>query len=164
MGSCRGLSLLLGAAAAGWPAGAFWPALGGAATMVVYVAALTTIAEGETLEQPAGPIRWLPVLALCSAFAVFRTTFTFGASREASLSFGVFAIFALLWAWHCGERLSGRVPARQRQFIVGELIRGLLLIQGAFCAVLYPWGAALGILLTVLWLVFPLLARRFASS
>ena len=64
MGLCRGLSLLLGSAAAGW-AGLTTPVVIVSATgLTLYVAAVTQIARREMEPGAVGPVRWLPTLAL----------------------------------------------------------------------------------------------------
>jgi len=163
MGSCRALSLLVGAAAAGWRGECSMPVLVPAVLLGLYVASVTAIAAGETRAAELGFRRWLPALVLVTGFAaVGHVAFTAGLGGWscAPLAGGVMAI----WAGLLGHRLSGRPPPAVVQASVGRLIRGLLVLQFIFTAVAGMRPAGVGAAFLALWLLQFRIAKRFYST
>lgn len=125
MGSCRGLSVLVGAVAAqgkldGLPV-ALWL---GAWMMVLYIAAVTNLARHET--KPSAPVsaRMLPIVPPVVAFAV--------ASWEAAwFSAAAFAM-AVFFTGAELRRLLAEKPAPIPP-VIGALIRVMLLLQAGLC-------------------------------
>ncbi len=150
MGSCRGLSLLLGAAGLPWPA---------AGAVALYIMVVTVIARQETSDRPVGAVRWLPAGVLVAGFAVvLRPT------PVALVAAGVAVILALLGgralapgvsAWPC-RGAKQCVPA-----VIGLWISVMLPLQAALSAA--GSGIAAGVLLAM-WPVFRVLSRRFYAS
>jgi len=163
MGICRGLSLLLGAAAAG-PEFLRNPAVCiAAAGLVAYIAAVTAIAAAETATARLRFRRWLPGLSVGACFGALYVWARPDTIPPLALA-GTLAALALVWAAWCGHRLSGRVPATVTMQTVGKLIRGLLLIQAAFVAThLWP-GAALAAVLLAGWPLGAWMGRHFYAS
>jgi 4-hydroxybenzoate polyprenyltransferase len=156
MGACRGLSLLLGAAALG-PAGLGTPApLIAAAGVMLAVAALTAIARREV--GPDGGSRICPGLlaslpvALLVMLGVLNTVAWVGWAPVLAipplgfplLLAGMAVVWAALW---CGLLFGQPDPAAVRTSI-GALVRGLMLVQAALCGVAGLSGevVALGLL------------------
>jgi 4-hydroxybenzoate polyprenyltransferase len=127
MGLCRGLSLLLGAAAATERAWPYAPIVIACAVIVVlYIAAVTNLARHET--KPSSPMgaRFLPVVVLLLAFLFFhagRLPFLVSPATTG------LAIALTLAAIEVG-RLAGKNPL-PLPAVIGGLIRVLLVIQAA---------------------------------
>lgn len=140
MGTCRGLSLLLGAvavapAALGTPTP--WIAAG---VSTGFIACVTGIARNETREvaTPAWAL-WLPATLvllglMCLVLLPWFQGVTSISQVASGFTLGLCAI-AVIWisVW-CGL-LAGRPAPEAVQKIVGGLIRGLILIQAAYCAI-----------------------------
>ncbi len=169
LGLCRGLSLLLGAAAArpelfakeGAQAAPVWIA---AAGLAFYVAAFSAVARHETdPEKPMGPVRWMPfaaalavLLALVAAVAAQR--------RLDGLAPTVYVFLmsmTLLRAWLLGGWLYRLQPVCAS---VGGHIRNLLMIQGCYCAAAGAAGLLPALTFVFLSFVFAKLSKRFYSS
>ena len=157
MGACRGLSLLLGAAAAGWTPR--FDAVGVAAIgLTLYVTAVTAIAARETEAIRIGFKRWAPALVLLAGTAgVFVL-----APPGASPWFVLPAACGIVWALRVGRALAGTPSPSAVGASVGKLIRGLLLLQAAFAAM--SGAAGLALVLLCLWPASAILARKFYSS
>ncbi len=156
MGACRGLSLLLGAAAAPhsdllWrlcAGGRLNPLLIACALVTLYIAAVTHLARFETKAQSPPHAKWLPplVLAIFSVsflsqihtLTLWSHTITLRNSFETTLSvtnagvtaciFGVIVLSSLSAALHLAIDSNAPIPP-----VIGECIRLMLLIQTAFC-------------------------------
>jgi 4-hydroxybenzoate polyprenyltransferase len=164
MGLCRGLSLLLGAAAGGglWE----WPPIASAAGLTAYVAAVTWIAAGETRAHPVGPKRFAPaaVLAVWLGFVLIPSTAD-GRAESLMQAAGVIpAICALACAAWCGLRLGGRPEPATIQKAVGGLIGCLLPIQATLCATTGWPGLIAAAVLLALWPAFGALSRKFYAT
>ena len=136
MGICRGLSVLLGAAAAPH-AGLLWRLLVvgrmnllliAVALVTLFIAAVTHLARFETKTRPPLFAKWLPVLVLFAGAALFLTQVHATMLPGAGAIFAVAVLSALSVAIHLVRDVSAPVPPR-----IGELIRLLLLLQSAFC-------------------------------
>ena len=169
MGLCRGLSLLLGAAAACGclpRSPAPWVA---AAILIVYIAAVTAIARNETLVQRTPVWRLcapsLTVLLGLAALAVVSAgSLSLAAiSGMSGLALGLSAM-AVAWVAICSRSFAG-VPAPEKvQQGVGALIRGLILMQAAFCAATSPAGETVALGILVLFPVSGWLGKWFYGS
>ena len=163
MGACRGLSLLVGAAAAS-PAAMGTPAVALAAGgLALYVAAVTSAARGETSARRLGWRRWAPVVALLAwlpAVAVLPAS-TGCAARWAC---GGLAALAVLTAIGQAIRLGGLPAPLTVQRAIGGWIGCLLLVQAALAASTGPAGLAAAAALAGAFAVFGPLARRFHAS
>jgi hypothetical protein len=187
MGACRGLSLLLGAAASS--SGFIPPVLVAAGTTMFYIAAVTQLARHETAPEKTGRLRSLHVGVLAAGFLIFLTL-TPPLRSTAWLGFigaGLTAVLLSITAayrlivypakmakvveerWSADERTgvneasitSGVFPAT-----IGLLISNLLFIQAAFClsAGWNPNSLWIGVALIALWPVNRLVSRVFYAS
>ncbi len=162
MGSCRGLSLLVGAAAAGnWAGALAEPVLLSAAALTLYVAAVTAIAAGETLAQPLALRRWLPAVVVLAWLAAVQAMLGEPLTRPVSLALSALAVG---WAIRNGLALGGTVQPARAQRTVGALLRGLLLIQAALVATGSGAWLAPATALVLFWPVNAMLARVFPPS
>ena len=157
MGSCRALSLLLGAAAAGWRGELLLLVLVPAVVLWLYVAAVTAIAARETQATPMGLRRWLPAIVLAAGFGVMGFA---EAERCVLLLGGIMA----LWAGLIGWRLSSCPQPVVVQASIGQLLCGLLLMQFVFATVAGAPIVVAGVAFVVLWFLNAQLARRFYAS
>jgi 4-hydroxybenzoate polyprenyltransferase len=153
MGLCRGLSLLLGAAAAArslpfvltpWLAAGF---------LVAFIAAVTAIARHETETQRTPFWRLAApslIVFLGMAAFVFGRWDPPGIANVSGIRVFTLAMagMAIVWTAIAGASLAGCPAPAAVQRCVGMLIRGLILVQAALCATTGPAGelAALGIL------------------
>ena len=170
MGACRGLSLLIGVAAARpeWfmqsPTSLLLPALIASAGVTLYVAAFTALARHETeAEKPVGFSRWLPFLALLMALPSVITVAT-ALKQTVGVAPTVFVFLmcmALMRAWLLGGPLYRiqKMPA-----IIGGYIRNLMMVQACLCVACGVMGLWPAMTLLLLFTVFPRLARSFYSS
>lgn len=184
MGACRGSSLLLGAAFGGVISPAAWLAAG---VLALYIAAVTNIAQRETQQTPAGIAAFLPLLVCIAGYAQFHAKFRdifFGAFRHNDWPLFAFTETGVTVTWWGLNWVAFRVfflplvlisaisffkIAFRRTPIppqVGMLIRALLFMQAAFCAVATPdlIGIPLGMFLIALWPVSGIVGKRFYAS
>jgi 4-hydroxybenzoate polyprenyltransferase len=170
MGLCRGLSLLLGMAAAQpeWltrtPEAPLLPAGIAAVALTLYVAAFTALARHETdPEKPMGFGRWVPFLVLLVGLPGV-ITMTTALKQTAGVTPTVFVFLmcmALMRAWLLGGPLY---RLQELPLIIGGYIRNLLMIQACLCVASGHAGLLPAITLVLLFAVFPRLARSFYSS
>ncbi|MCE5279283.1 MAG: UbiA family prenyltransferase [Planctomycetaceae bacterium] len=167
MGLCRSLSLLLGAAAAGWGIGML-PVVTAAAVLGLYIATTTAIAAGETTQRDLGHKRWGPPVVLLLGFPALAHSTTWMSTSLQFAAMGVTAIAAFYAVWW-SLLLAGKPHPVIVQMIVGKLIAGLMLIQAGMAVMAItdktsyaPW-ILIGVLL-VGRLLSPALRRRFYSS
>lgn len=159
MGLCRGLSLLLGAAAAGGALSS--PALLAAGIVTLYIASVTHLARYETHATAPVWARVLPPLPLAAGVVVFFGHGTAGwqypgpATLALALALVVMEVRRLL-----------REPPPPLPPMIGSLIRALLIVQCALCLVRQPTPAAFlcALCLLVLWPVSRAVSRRFYAS
>jgi len=165
MGICRGLSLLLGASAAGLSGVKGYTVLSASVLLTVYITSVTIIASKETSQASVGPKRWLPAI-LVMIFAGLLSWNGFCGSNPLPLKIlsSLLAIGLVAWCWNAGSMLAGQPLAGVVPVVIGKFIQGLLILQ-AFLLSLCGWPAAVvtGTLLLV-FPVFSVLARRFYSS
>ncbi len=156
MGSCRGLSLLLGAATLGPAALGFPPPLIAAFGVTLVVAAITAIASREVgpdggARIPPGLLVAAPVILLAT-LGVLNATAWMGRTLVLAMPPMGFPLLlsamAVVWAaiW-CGLLFGRPDPAAVRASIA-HLVRGLLLVQAALCGAAGHSGelVALGLL------------------
>ncbi|MCE5325747.1 MAG: UbiA family prenyltransferase [Planctomycetaceae bacterium] len=167
MGACRSLSLLLGAAAAGWGEGLL-PVITAAIVLGGYIAATTAIAAGETSQRDLGYKRWGPPVVLLLGFPALAHSTTWMSTSLQLTAMGVTAIAAFYAVWW-SLLLAGKPHPVIVQMIVGKLIAGLMLIQAGMAVMAItdktsyaPW-VLIGVLLLGR-LLSPKLRRLFYSS
>jgi 4-hydroxybenzoate polyprenyltransferase len=159
MGLCRGCSLLLGAAAAGF---GFAP-VAAAAGLTVYIGAVTWMAAGENETQTFGRLPLVPA----QAFAVAGTFSAFAVIRNAPVASWLLGVGLLAWTVYRlvrhGQALAGKpIPPATMQPAVGGYIRQLIPWQAGLLAL-----AACPLLAVGLLAIAPLarrLARHYAES
>ena len=165
MGLCRGLSVLVGASALGWSAVEHPAVIVGAAIVTAYIAAVTSIASRETAVQRVGARRNLPacILAFCFAFFILPGLHPLPNDLGA-WAFVLLCGWGVVWAAWCAVRLGGTPAPRAVQQSIGRLIRGLLIVQAAFCC-LCPWpGLPVAAILVAFWPLSWLVGRWFYAS
>ena len=167
MGSCRGLSVLVGAAALGADGLTRAPVIAAAAGIALYVAAVTWLARGETRQRDvtmqcaaivAALFAWLAavVAALLLATNAIQQTWDW--------AFPVLGVLAGLWLAGCIVGLGQRPQPRAVQRTVGRLISGIVLVQAAL-ALLGGWtGLTIAIGLMACFVLNRLLGRVFYAS
>lgn len=167
MGSCRALSLLLGAAAV--PGFVGWPALVlvAAGALGLYILSVTNLARREAAPGPIGRAKSWPVGALTLGLMVYGAA----ALRLGTGGPGLFVapwLFAGSAAFVVAVRLAGSSPRVPRRVPaeVGRLLRALLPLQAALA-----WGAGAGapgwvagLVFLALWPAASILGRRFYMS
>lgn len=186
MGVCRGLSVLLGAAAAPYPE-LLWrllayrrldPLLIACGLVALYIAAITHLARFETKAQSPPLAKWLPALALLGGSILFLSQLQmpvpvpsggaseFFAQMQGSTFWSTAAIFgvAVFNAAAAALTLAGDSSAPVPP-VIGQLIRLLLLAQTAFCAAVGTGPASLAAALLILaWPISRAVSRRFYAS
>lgn len=168
MGLCRGLSVLLGAAAAPhgdllWrllAAGRMNYLLIAVALVTLYVAAITHLARFETKAAVPLVAKWLPMLTLLAGAALFLLQVRASTFWSASLVFGVAVAGSFSAALALTRDAALPVPP-----VIGQLIRLLLLVQTAFCAAAGSVGSSLAAALLLLaWPISRAISKRFYAS
>ncbi|MBA4389056.1 MAG: hypothetical protein C0404_13830, partial [Verrucomicrobia bacterium] len=134
MGTCRGLSLVLGATIAGWHPESFDPVIAASCALVLYVAAFSSIAAGETSLSAVGARRWLPCLASVACVAlVYRAL--------GGLNLWFLSMMLVLCAWTFVQALhlasTTPEPAEVKK-AVKAFILGLFIFQAAMCSINVP--------------------------
>ena len=170
MGLCRGLNLLLGAAVANPDNfhGALRTAvLIAALAETLVVASVTVIAARETETRRLGGWRWAPGVLLGMALVTVAACTSWPPDRAGRmLAALVSGVLAAGWFLAVGHALRGAPSPAVVGRGIGAWIRGLLLLQAAFCAlaVQAPWGLAAACLLLLLLPAAERLGRSFAGS
>jgi len=162
MGACRGLSLLLGASAAGSVGLSSRVVISAACGLTLYVAAVTAIAAKEMETVKVGGKRWVPAAVLVACFVLLAIARPAGVAMP--LVGAGFAALAVAWAWRCGGLLGGTPEPAVVSATIGRLLQGLLLVQAAFCAQLVWMGVVAGAVLAAMWPGLSVLARKFYQS
>lgn len=170
MGICRGLSLLLGVAAAKpewfmqWPAPVILPAVIATIGLMFYVATFTALARHETeQEKPMGFLRRGPFLVLLIVLPSLVTVTT-ALKQTAGVAPTVFVFLmcmALMRVWLLGGPLY-RFQAMP--IIIGGYIRNLLMVQACFCVASGVAGLWPAMTLLLLFSFFPRLSTSYYSS
>lgn len=171
MGSCRGLSVLLGVATARpeWflslPSTCIiWPSMLAPLVVALYVAAFTALARRETeCEKPMGFLRWMPMTVLLVGLPCLLIMVTaIGQTTGAGPTIFVFIFcMAVMRAWLLGGPLY---RLQEMPLIIGGFIRNLLLVQAALCVACGTAGILPAVTLVLLFAVFPRLSRAYYSS
>ncbi len=162
MGICRGLSLCLGATAySGWRQPLLTdPVTLAGVGLAGFVAAVTAIARDET--APTASLVWRAWLPTAAILGCFTGLFAVVPPTVPAI---LWVIAATLWSARLAHRLGQHPTPDEVAVMVGQLIRGLLLLQAAFLALTASasglWAA---VIITALWPVHATLARRFAPS
>jgi len=159
MGACRGVSLLMGAAAACSPAQ--WPpaVLVAATGLALYIAAVTWIAARETEAVRIGAVRWAPLVIGGLVFVLVPA-----AALDRGVAAGACAAFAVGWLVHYGSALRGTPGPAVVGPSVGGMIRTLVPIQAGLCAAGAFGGVAVAAVLMLAWPASALLAKKFYAS
>ena len=169
MGACRGLSVLLGAAAMA-PDGLLVSPVGAhAAGTLLYIAAVTWLASGETRRRPVG----LPLAAISIAALVWLSGLLIAAVAEPApyrpsllpfMAYFGWASLFVLWLVAALLPLIGRPSPDLVQSTVGKLICGLVLAQAAAAALTGTPGLYVAVALTACAVANSRLAKRFYAS
>ena len=163
MGACRGGSVLLGATAAGWRPTAPGAILATvfAIGVMLYIAAVTWIADRETEAVRLGFRRWLPLAVLV---CLWGRVSGYAWWHQTPVVFCLLGGAAMAWSIRQAWLLRGMPPPPVVGRAVGALIRGLLLVQAGFCALGGTPGLAVAALLLALWPLSAAVARWFYAS
>lgn len=159
MGACRGLSFLMGVAAADAHLVGAPPALAAAGGVMLYIAGVTWIADRETVAERIGPRRWVPLLSLTMALPLVCVLI-----RRPALPFLLLGGAAAVWAFHQAWRIRGVPAPPVLGSAIGGLIRGLLLVQAAFCSLAGGPGLAAAAVLLAAWPLSAAIAKRFPAT
>jgi 4-hydroxybenzoate polyprenyltransferase len=127
MGSCRGLSLLMGAYAGSPHAGLEWAWMGGL-ILAIYIAVVTQVARGEMATERASGWYWGPGLVLVSSVALLRMVLGSVVGWPEALAFVPAVAVVLRGGWQANRR-TDRAPIPP---IIGQWIGALILLQAAF--------------------------------
>lgn len=166
MGACRGLSVLVGAAAFGREGLTCPPVIAASVGITLYVAAVTWLASGETRQRTVTAQK----IAIAVTFAawvpaVTATLLVTGAVQEhwrwAMLLLGV---LAGLWLVSCLAAMGRRPEPQLVQRQVGGLIRGVILVQAALVLVAGWQGLWIAVVLMACFLLNRALGRLFYAS
>jgi len=168
MGACRGLSVLLGAAAAPhsdllWrlcATGRLNHLLIACGLITLYIASITHLARFETKAHSPPLAKWLPAITLLAGAVLFLTLLHAATIWSAAAIFCVAVMSAFAAAIHLAREPSAPVPP-----VIGQLIRLLLLVQTAFCAAVGTVETSLcAALLLIAWPVSRAVSKRFYAS
>lgn len=171
MGNCRGLSVLLGVAAARpeWflslpSTCVIWPSMLAPVVVALYVAAFTALARHETEhEKPTGPLRWMPMIVLLvglPCLLIMVTALKQTAGMAPTLFVFLFCM-SVMRAWLLGGPLY---RVQEMPLIIGGFIRNMLMVQAALCVACGTAGILPAITLVLLFAIFPRLAKAYYSS
>ncbi len=166
MGSCRGLSVLVGAAAFGADGLTRAPVIAAAAGITLYVAAVTWLARGETRQRDVRIQRYAIAAAFVAWLAAVAATLLVAGAVEWQwhAAMLLLATLAGLWLIGCLAAL-GRQPRPQTvQRTVGGLIRGIILVQAALVLVAGWTGLTIAIALMACFLLNRVLGKIFYAS
>jgi len=166
IGVCRGLNVLLGAAAV---PSTEWPALPliAAAGITVYIAGVTIIAARETEKIVVGSKRWLPAVSLTSCFIAIHFSFVISKMYVGLSNLvvsGVLSAAALMLAWKHGNALKGKPGPKLVATTVGSFIHGLLVVQASFAALCsWPGLTVAGAIILSMPALFVVSSRFYTS-
>ena len=163
MGLCRGLSLLMGAAAFG-PDALLTPlVLVAAGGLTLYVASVTLIAAKETSGKAPGKRAWFP----CWIVPLWLTVLGGVAPWSNSLTHFVAVVIALaaaIWVWRWSMATQRATRPEAVSLGVGRFLQGLLLLQASMAAMAMSIGIWVSLGLVLLVPVSVLVGRRFYAS
>ena len=158
MGSCRGLSVLLGASAATRGSCLCPPVAVAAFVAAAYIMAVSAVALRETEHMRVGLKRFVPgLVGTVGVAAVFATV---GRAPYLAICWGIVLAARGL---RNAVRLRGVPEPPVVSASVGHFIRDVVLMQAALCAVA-AGGAWASIAIAGMWPLSRLLARRFYGS
>lgn len=170
MGVCRGLSLLIGVAAAQpawftqWPTPVVLPAVIAAIGLMLYVASFTALARHEAeQEKPVGFLQWVPFLVLLIVLPSLVTVTT-ALKQTVGVAPTVFVFLmcmALMRVWLLGGPLY---RFQTMPVIIGGYIRNLMMVQACFCVACGVAGLWPAMTLLLLFSIFPRLNKSYYSS
>lgn len=159
MGACRGLSMMMGAAAGGGVDMRVALGIGG---LTLYIAGFSSIAQGEMNLASVGKRRWLPAVFLAAMFAG-QFAVSAGGMLDTSLLIKAMlpALLAVGLALLCGKRArnSSDIPG-----VIGGFIANLMLVQAALCTLSGVTGQVAGAVIACMIPVFLILSIKFYSS
>ena len=170
MGLCRGLSLLVGAAAFGWDGLTDTYVLIAALGLTAFIASVTSIARGETA---ARKVRWyLPALCLLGLLAAMGAAIGLRkgdlllSHYSGTLAFAIVMIVGARAVHQLGKRLKGRPEPKCVQQTIGSMLLLLPYLQAGFIAIAaVTWSDSVAPLaVAALTLPSAWLARRFYAS
>jgi 4-hydroxybenzoate polyprenyltransferase len=159
MGACRGVSFLMGAAAASpvpeWRAPVILAALG----LGLFIAAVTWIAFRETEAVSIGSRRWMPASIVASTYVL-----VLAAGANASWPAHVYALLAVAWLLRWAARLRGTPGPDVVGQSIGGMIRSMIPLQAAWCAGGGPGGTIAAVVLLLAWPLSAALSKRYFAS
>lgn len=158
MGSCRGLSLLLGAAAAGGPSGGGWIVLAAAIGLALYISAVTVVAGGETSLLR---VKWLNILPLTAMTLCLGGVMPW---VELNVMFMIAALATIVWTAFVTLQLLRHLSPVAVQTAVGGFIRGLLLLQCSLLLVRGAAGLVPAVVIIMFWPINSWLNRYFNAA
>lgn len=162
MGSCRGLSLLMGAAILGWQ-GLHTPSvLLSALGLTAFIAAVTKIASRETEVVRIGLWRWAPAFIVTIWLGLLATLLPSEWKFQA-VQAGLGAL-AALWMVYCGSRLKGSPSPAVVQKTIGLWISGLLFVQVWLVSEAGHAGIYVAAVLLITWPLSRRVAKWFYAS
>lgn len=159
MGMCRGLSLLLGAAALGQASGQL--VLLAAGIVTLYIASITHLARHETQATAPPLARILPASVLALGLLAIAGRSPAGWQYPGPATLAIALAFVVLETRRLFLPKPPPLPP-----IIGSLIRVLLIVQAALCLLLRPDAPTFvcALLLLALWPVSRAVSRRFYAS
>ncbi len=164
MGACRGLSVLLGAAAFGGDGLANPLLLVHVAGVAFYVAAVTWLAAGETKRRPVKPQMVAVIAALGAWFlGLWLLTVQQGAIHP-PLPVLVAEVLAAFWMTRAMVAMGPAPQPVTVQKTVGHLIRTLVIMQAAAILVCPDWGLPMAAAVLAAGVGSWLLGRWFYAS
>lgn len=159
MGACRGLSMMMGAAAGGGVDHRVALAVAG---LTLYVAAFTSIARFEMKKVVFGARRWFPGVVLLVMFAVLFGDYSRGLGDAwLAVKAGVPAVLSIGLAVMCGRRL---VQAKDVPGVIGGFIANMMLVQASICAMSGEAGQMAAALVACMVPLFFVSSLKFYSS
>ncbi len=156
MGACRGLNVVLGAAASGAVLENAGPALWAAAGIALYTAAVTALARAETAERRLAVRPWAPFAAAGLAATAVGV---FGSDAMGRRVGAAAALWAVARALPPAQGWNAASVERRRKWI-GSLVGAMPLLQAAFIAAAGGAAVAVG----AAWALLAPLQRRIARG
>jgi 4-hydroxybenzoate polyprenyltransferase len=163
MGLCRGLSLLIGAAAFGPMAPREPLVLVAAGGLTLYVASVTLIAAKETSGKAPGKLAWLPCWIVPLWMVVLGETAMLGNSLTHVVAV-VIAVAAAVWVWRWSMLTQRATRPEAVSLGVGRFLQGLMLLQASLAAMAMSIGIWVSLGLVLLMPASVLVGRRFYAS
>ena len=166
MGCCRGLSVLVGAAAFGADGLTRAPVIAAAAGIALYVAAVTWLARGETRQRDVTMQRAAIAAAFVAWLAAVAAALVATGVIEEQWRWAMLLLAALagLWLVGCLVALGRQPQPRIVQRTIGGLIRGIILVQAALVLSAGWTGLTIAIGLLACFLLNRVLGRIFYAS